>query len=316
MRILLLLSILGGALSSVYFFHIDGVNRYEIIIATAQITITIILGIVTYFQADTQNKLDMLDKTPYLRLNNISAGEKEEKGKVLHFQTDNSIGIVNAKVCKVDISKRWVRIIENNHLSKFEKALNRFLLKCEKFEYSKLGDELIILNAFYNLKNKYKNGINDFWDWAERILLNQVYRVSFSELNIKPPLYCSSEDVKKIIADDNKGVEKQETKAEEIRKRKEQYEKVIHWYSKRIKIVYRDVTIKNMKNESSTDTSIDIAISKNNEIDLVFAIKYYSVFLYPYTQIVKIKSEEKYRTAVFIGFRKVLFRKEFDKYFE
>lgn len=90
MRMALVLVVGLGTLAIIgliLFKHDNTVFDYVLTILS--IVVTLILGIVTYNQADVQNKLDMIDKTPcffpiYYSNDEIQQKVKEEAGFVLH----------------------------------------------------------------------------------------------------------------------------------------------------------------------------------------------------------------------------------------
>lgn len=117
-------------------------------------------------------------------------------------------------------------------------------LEYDNFVYDTLGCEinpLMHFEAFEETWQYVSNEIDDFLEMARSILENQVYVGSFSKLGIEHPLYCNSNDVKRIVKLDGDKVRNLPDAEQETAKRKKQYEYIINWYPKRIMIVFKEM---------------------------------------------------------------------------
>lgn len=125
-----------------------------------------------------------------------------------------------------------------------KKDLSVLCLEYDNFVYDTLGCEinpLMHFEAFEETWQYVSNEIDDFLERAKKILVNQVYADSFSKLGIEHPLYCNSNDVKRIVKLDGDKVRNLPDAEQETAKRKKQYEYIINWYPKRIMIVFKEM---------------------------------------------------------------------------
>lgn len=98
-------------------------NQYELIISVCSIFVTAVLGITTYYQTAEQNRIDMFEKTPYLRLvydefdikKAFRTTEVNEKGGHKNdFMIRKELSLVNNKktINVTGCNGRWVLTVK------------------------------------------------------------------------------------------------------------------------------------------------------------------------------------------------------------
>ena len=161
---------------------------YELVISVSSIIVTAVLGITTYYQTAEQNRIDMMDKIPYLRLvyaereiDRASAGMELLYNNTRYLVLSSCVG-------------RWILDLKLVNAGTVTiKKLNHYFCEGDYREngnnWNRLSDSGRAIAANQDLKNERINKLNSF---------------TYENADLKPEEHCVMEIiVTDPIANDN-----------------------------------------------------------------------------------------------------------------
>ncbi len=175
----------------------DASNWYELVISVSSIIVTAVLGITTYYQTAEQNRIDMMDKIPYLRLvyeefdvKGLLNNEKKDMGLKPEVILFNNKKFINITGC----NGKWILPLKVVNAGTVTiKNLKHYFCEGDYREngnkWSRLSDSGRAIIANQDLKNERMDKLNSF---------------TYENADLKPEEHCAMEIiVTDPIANDN-----------------------------------------------------------------------------------------------------------------